>query len=223
MKPGAVGKRYRDLQRVRYERLHALGATPDMPRGFDAQKTHFDAGDGAEDEWIFSNPQDNEWPTQAVQVIDRSTADAYAVTVRLHCEDDAASCAALRDDASHLPLPRPQQTYVADGRVLRTMSYRQWQDWVLKEPCNPGADYRPTPRYPSAALRRASAGRVVATFLINPCGKVRDAWVAQSSGNRDIDRAAIQTLMTWRIHGAKPGYARIPITFAIDEPPAPTE
>ena len=52
----------------------------------------------------------------------------------------------------------------------------------------------PKPPYPWAARRDGFEGRVVLDILVAANGRVRDAWVKQSSGRVDCDRSALQTV-----------------------------
>ena len=48
------------------------------------------------------------------------------------------------------------------------------------------------PEYPYGAKRRGEEGTVVVEVRIGPDGRVRDASVAESSGSRRLDQAAVQ-------------------------------
>lgn len=61
---------------------------------------------------------------------------------------------------------------------------------------------RPAPRYPAEALRRNIGGsvRVIATVAAD--GSVERMELAQGSGNRDLDRAAMEAVRRWRFRPA---------------------
>ena len=78
----------------------------------------------------------------------------------------------------------------------------------------------PAPRYPPRALREGRSGLVVLEVLVDVDGRPIDVAVAQSSGHRDLDRAAQrQVLEAWRFRPAmRNGVAgraigRVPVEF----------
>ena len=95
--------------------------------------------------------------------------------------------------------------------------YEAWATSVASEACTPGPASTPAPAYPAKALRLQASGRVVLALFTNRCGDVRDAWVAESSGNADIDRAAVRAARAWKLpprpDGAAAGHSRVAIDF----------
>lgn len=80
--------------------------------------------------------------------------------------------------------------------------------------------HAPAPPYPIDALREGRAGTVILEVLVGIDGKPIDVKVAQSSGQRDLDRIAVKHVLTkWRFEPAlrngQPVQAigRVPITF----------
>ena len=78
----------------------------------------------------------------------------------------------------------------------------------------------PAPRYPPRALREGRSGLVILEVLVDVDGLPVDVTVAQSSGHRDLDRAAQpQVLEAWRFRPAmRNGVAvraigRVPVEF----------
>mgnify|MGYP003410523629 CR=1 FL=1 len=76
----------------------------------------------------------------------------------------------------------------------------------------------------AAALRDGIEGKVLVGIAFNSCGNVRDAWIQQSSGNPDLDRAAVKQALKWQIDAQslpKPvfetGRATVPIRFVLDD------
>lgn len=57
---------------------------------------------------------------------------------------------------------------------------------------------RPPPVYPREAMRRGIGGSVRVQATVAPDGSVERMDVAQSSGNRDLDRAAMEAVRRWR-------------------------
>ena len=79
------------------------------------------------------------------------------------------------------------------------------------------------PDYPKAALRNGDAGTVLLAFLIGKDGRVASAKVEQSSGFRELDRAALNGLSLCRF---KPGtvdgvpyesWTRMQYVWSVDE------
>lgn len=83
----------------------------------------------------------------------------------------------------------------------------------------PIAGSTPAPRYPRRALRRGDSGTVLVRAQIGPDGVPTSVDVAQGSGSRDLDRAAVDAVERWRFHpatqGGQPtvGTVVVPISF----------
>ena len=56
---------------------------------------------------------------------------------------------------------------------------------------------RPAPRYPQSAMRRNLGGSVRVQATVAPDGSVERLELAASSGNRDLDRAALEAVRRW--------------------------
>lgn len=65
----------------------------------------------------------------------------------------------------------------------------------------PGA--MPAPRYPASALRRGEGGEVLVRAEVGPDGVVTSVSLAQPSGNRALDRAALDAVRRWRFEPAR--------------------
>lgn len=61
---------------------------------------------------------------------------------------------------------------------------------------------RPAPRYPPQALRRGVGGSVRVLATVAPDGSVERMELAQGSGNRDLDRAAMEAVRRWTFRPA---------------------
>lgn len=83
----------------------------------------------------------------------------------------------------------------------------------------PVAGQTPAPRYPSRALRRGESGTVRVRVEVGPDGRPSQVSVAQPSGSRDLDRAALDAVRRWRFHPARrngdavSGTVIVPISF----------
>ena len=62
----------------------------------------------------------------------------------------------------------------------------------------PIAVVRPAPRYPQEALRRNIGGIVRVQVVVSPDGSVERLELASSSGDRYLDRAALEAVRRWR-------------------------
>lgn len=77
----------------------------------------------------------------------------------------------------------------------------------------------PAPRYPSQALRRGESGTVTLRVEIGADGVPNEVGVANSSGSRQLDRAAMDAVRRWRFTPATrqgeavAGTVVVPITF----------
>ena len=61
---------------------------------------------------------------------------------------------------------------------------------------------RPAPRYPPEALRRNIGGSVRVRVTVAPDGSVERLELAEGSGNRDLDRAAMEAVRRWKFRPA---------------------
>ncbi|WP_295363783.1 energy transducer TonB [Arenimonas sp.] len=104
---------------------------------------------------------------------------------------------------------------------LEREQYAAWSESVATEACTPGPVHTPAPAYPYTAMRNEASGRVVLGLFINRCGDVRDAWVMESSGSRDIDRAAVRAALKWKASPPADGAATATARVAIDFDLAP--
>ncbi|MGC1549750.1 MAG: energy transducer TonB, partial [Rhodanobacter sp.] len=79
------------------------------------------------------------------------------------------------------------------------------------------------PSYPPQALRQRHEGTVTLLVLVAIDGSVKDVKVEQSSGYRELDRAAMDAVRRWRFNaetknGKKvEGYARVPVNFSLNQ------
>lgn len=60
----------------------------------------------------------------------------------------------------------------------------------------------PTPRYPASALRAGVGGTVMVRAQLDASGQPVDVDLVRRSGNRDLDRAALQAVRKWRFEPA---------------------
>lgn len=83
----------------------------------------------------------------------------------------------------------------------------------------PIAGQNPSPRYPPAALRRRESGTVLVRVEVGPDGVPTATSLVESSGSRDLDRAALNAVRRWRFRPAQVGgrptvsSAVVPINF----------
>jgi protein TonB len=84
----------------------------------------------------------------------------------------------------------------------------------------PRVTYAPAPHYPIRALREQRQGVVRIRVRLGAHGRVLDAVVQQSSGDPELDQAALRAVHAWTFD--MPPHARreavLPIRFHIDAP-----
>ena len=79
----------------------------------------------------------------------------------------------------------------------------------------------PAPRYPSIARRKGHEGIVLIDVLVDRDGLVKEVKIAQSSGHRILDRAALKSVKKWVFVPGKKGdqtidmWVSVPIRFAL--------
>ncbi len=77
----------------------------------------------------------------------------------------------------------------------------------------------PAPDYPAAAMRNGEQGTVMVRVEVGADGAPLSVEVAQRSGSRDLDRAAVDAVRRWRFQPAQrdgqpvPGAVTVPIDF----------
>ena len=77
------------------------------------------------------------------------------------------------------------------------------------------------PKYPAAALRSGEAGTVLVAATIDANGVPVDVTIDDRSGNRELDRSALQAVRQWRFQPALrdgkpvPASVRVPVEFAL--------
>jgi protein TonB len=82
---------------------------------------------------------------------------------------------------------------------------------------------RNPPKYPPQAVRQRHEGTVVLLVLVGVDGAPKDIKVDQSSGFRELDKAAEDAARNWRFNPGKrggaavEGYARVPVTFNLNQ------
>jgi TonB family protein len=78
------------------------------------------------------------------------------------------------------------------------------------------AVYTPRPEYPLLAREHGETGSGVAVIQIDPStGKVTDAVMAESTGARLLDDAALEAFRRWKFQPGTVVKAKIPITFTM--------
>ena len=87
---------------------------------------------------------------------------------------------------------------------------------------HPLAD-NPPPRYPTSALRSGIEGTVLVRAEIDADGTPVDVGIARRSGNRELDRAALNAVRGWRFQPAlRDGKAvasavQVPVDFVLED------
>ncbi|GAB1596185.1 energy transducer TonB [Lysobacter claricitrinus] len=103
------------------------------------------------------------------------------------------------------PTPAPRQAAVADRKA------------------RPLPGQTPPPEYPLRALREGQTGTALVLVHIGPDGVPTATELAQSSGSRDLDRAALQGVRRWRFEPAVAdghptvGDVVVPIDFKLSD------
>lgn len=95
-----------------------------------------------------------------------------------------------------------------------------WVGIVATEACEPGPVHTPAPDYPSRAKRQGMDGQVALALFVNRCGDVRDAWVVESTGYRELDREAVRAARHWKTapvpDGEATGTYSVKLDFSLD-------
>jgi protein TonB len=115
----------------------------------------------------------------------------------------------------------------AAGVVAEIASLAQTGNDVMQpgSPARLDAAYlhNPTPSYPQVSRRRGEEGLVVLRVRVLGDGRAGELEVAESSGHRRLDNAALETVRKWRFIPARRGEAtmaswlRVPIAFRLED------
>ena len=166
--------------------------------------------------WRFHARRANQPPHAAWRLLVPDTAP-YRVQAQLMCDEAAGGCDQLRRELAWLQAPRPDsEPPVAD-----------WLRIVTAGPCQPGPVRMTAPQFPPTALREETSGTVRVRVAFNACGEVRHAAIHESSGSRELDRAAVRAARTWRVGVPEghigPGQGVVPIRFEVADDSLPAE
>jgi protein TonB len=135
-------------------------------------------------------------------------------------------------DVAPPPVPNPiQATTASDPSPFPAMPSDPVPDAPATPSANPGqlrtavfadANGCALPDYPAAAARRGDTGTTTLALLVGADGRVSSSRIEQSSGSRDLDRAAINalTLCTFKpatSNGvAQAGWAKLAFVWKLD-------
>jgi TonB family protein len=135
----------------------------------------------------------------------------YWTQVRVLCGRDEAACTSVRGELARMSAPRP----------VRNELLEDWRRVLMNERCEPGLPVRmDAPVYPREELRQGIHGKVTIVMVNNACGQVRDVWITKSTGNRNLDRAAVKAARNWVVKpfNDRGGTAQTDIVFTWDDP-----
>jgi TonB family protein len=85
---------------------------------------------------------------------------------------------------------------------------------------------RMPPRYPPQAVRQGHEGTVTLQLAVSASGQLSDVDVDTTSGYRELDKAAVDSVLSWRFLPATRGGIgeasrfRVPVTFSLNRIPA---
>jgi TonB family protein len=168
--------------------------------------------------WVFQKPgSEGGIVESALELQDLSGPEGYHLQAFVHCYDEPERCKSFREKQNGLLAPKPA---MATGEL----AMQQWRNRVYLETCIERPVKMDQPRYPAAALRENKGGNVFIGILFNRCGNVRDSWLLQSSGHRDLDRAALVKVLEWQLdlktlpaEAMEKRMAQIPIRFEVGD------
>jgi protein TonB len=99
-----------------------------------------------------------------------------------------------------------------------------------EDPFGGGMDSPPTPvnrlppQYPSALLKKGIGGKVVVSCVVDESGNLSSSRIKQSSGQPELDKAALAAVARWKFKPATRGGKKIkatcniPFTFEVRKP-----
>lgn len=164
-------------------------------------------------DWHFFGEAGANEPRAAMR-IELPTKAPYSVGAWVYCAGE--DCARIDRELAAMSAPR----VTGDPQLVD-----EWRAIVAMEPCDSHLPLaRPPVRYPPEELRREISGVATLELFYNKCGVVRDAILKISSGNRGLDRAAVNGVLRWRIAPRvknHSGWQTERIEFHLDDPNNP--
>jgi TonB family protein len=149
--------------------------------------------------WTLHHPAAGAKPDAALR-LRFAEAPPYTVTMQYYCNEGDVECGGIRKPTDAMKAPYPTNPVLVED----------WRRIVQSERCDASRAVKMDPPvYPSAELRSGVHGVVKIRIVFNPCGEVREAWVVESSGNRNLDRAVIKAANRWVIRNEVPGVGGI--------------
>lgn len=148
--------------------------------------------------------------------------EAYGLIAEVHCDDTPTACAEYRRGIQSMRSRPPISGFTLDpaARAMLDARYHSWVRLVQSEPCEDAPASPQTVRYPPTAVREQASGQVLVRVVYNSCGEIRDASIQKSAGHRDLDRAALAAVRSWRLGRdavkGQSGIGIFPITFSMD-------
>ena len=99
---------------------------------------------------------------------------------------------AIQPEPASIPAPVPMSLSVAQSMAIRA----------------------PLPEYPYEAKRRDVTGSGVCVVTVDPgTGKVTDATMERSTGDRVLDKVTTETFKSWRFKPGTVSQVRLPISY----------
>lgn len=181
---------------------------------------------GAVREWHFE--ADDSGVVRRAYAFSNRPGRGYGLLAEVACDDEEPRCAAFQARLRTLPAPRPihEAAFDSESVDLAHARYASWIEVLRVETCTDQAPGALSPQYPPAALREGAEGVVHVQIAFNRCGHIRDASVRNSSGNRHLDRAAVNAVRSWSMgreaNAGNAGLASLPVNFSLaDDSPQP--
>ena len=103
--------------------------------------------------------------------------------------------------------------------VLAAAALATGLPWGVAQAAAPKVDTsQPTPVvYPEVAQRNGEEGTVVLDVQVRPSGRAETAQVVGSSGYRDLDNAAVETVLGWRFVPGDSDTARVSVVYKLPQ------
>lgn len=107
-----------------------------------------------------------------------------------------------RKKTSRTAKPQSPKTVAGSEKNVKSALQGAPTGGETRQPSPAGGAFSPQPAYPELARRRGQEGVVSIRCQIDPAGRVINAAIAQSSGFRLLDEAALKSLRQWKFSPA---------------------
>jgi TonB family protein len=116
-------------------------------------------------------------------------------------------------EATPPPPPQPKRRKIAPSKIPDAASSSEITSYSSAKAL---ATFTPLPKYPLRARSPGSTGMGVCIVSVDPAsGRVTEASIEQSTGDKSLDKSAVNAFRKWRFKPGTVSKVRIPVEFTL--------